>query len=162
MPARTEPMERASRPESIHRDPADRIASNAVRTPTYVVGHKNPDADAICSAIAYAAFKQARGEHGYIAARCGNSNARIDTILSRFQQPLPHYLSDVSPRVHDLMTPGVISVPESATCAEALELIDRHHIRVVPVVNTRRKPVGTVSMSHLGGIFIPRVSEPRL
>src|ERR1043166_5522756 len=89
---------------------------------TYIVGHKNPDADAICSAIAYAAFKEARGERGYVAARCGNSNARIDTILRRFQQPLPHYLSDVSPRVHLLMTPTVISVPETATCAEALEL----------------------------------------
>lgn len=130
--------------------------------PTYIVGHKNPDADAICSAIAYAAYKDARGERGYVAARCGNSNARIDTILGRFQQPLPHYLSDVSPRVHDLMTSGVISVPENATCAEALELIDRHHIRVLPVVNTRRKAVGTVSLAHLGGVFIPRVSEPRL
>ena len=130
--------------------------------PTYVVGHKNPDADAICSAIAYAAFKEARGERGYIAARCGNSNARIDTILARFRQPLPHYLSDVSPRVHDLMTSGVISVTETATCAEALELIDRHHIRVLPITNTRRKPVGTVSLAQLGGVFIPRVSEPRL
>ena len=92
-------------------------------TPTYVVGHRNPDADAICSAIAYAAYKEARGEPGYIAARCGNSNARIDTILARFRQPLPLYLSDVSPRVHDLMTPAVISVRENATCAEALELI---------------------------------------
>jgi manganese-dependent inorganic pyrophosphatase len=63
-----------------------------------VVGHKNPDADAICSAIAYAAFKEARGETGYVAARCGNSNARIDTILRRFQQPLPHYLKRCPPR----------------------------------------------------------------
>lgn len=131
-------------------------------TPTYVVGHKNPDADAICSAIAYAAFKEARGDKGYIAARCGNSNARIDTILKRFNQPLPHYLSDVSPRVHDLMTPGVVYVPETATCAEAIELIDRNQIRVLPVTNSRRKPVGYVTMSQLGGIFIPRVHEPRL
>jgi manganese-dependent inorganic pyrophosphatase len=134
----------------------------APQVPTYVVGHRNPDADAICSAIAYAAFKEARGERGYIAARCGNSNARIDTILNRFHQPLPHYLSDVSPRVHDLMTPAVISVRENATCAEALELIDHHHIRVLPVTTSRRRPVGTVSLAHLGGVFIPRVSEPRL
>ena len=130
--------------------------------PIYVVGHRNPDADAICSAIGYAAFKEARGEPGYVAARCGNSNARIDTILARFRQPLPHYLSDVAPRVHDLMTHPVVSVTESATCAEALELIDRHHIRVLPVTTPRRKPVGTVSLAHLGGVFIPRVSEPRL
>ncbi len=129
---------------------------------TYVVGHRNPDADAICSAIAYAAYKEARGDSGYVAARCGNSNARIDTILARFRQPLPHYLSDVSPRVHDLMTSSVFSIGENATCAEALDLIDRHHVRVLPVTNSRRKPVGTVSLAHLGGVFIPRVSEPRL
>ena len=139
-----------------------RAAAPSPQTPTYVVGHRNPDADAICSAIGYAAFKEAKGEKGYIAARCGNSNARIDTILARFRQPLPHYLSDVSPRVRDLMTPDVISVQEDATCAEALELIDRHAVHLLPVTTRRRKPVGTVSIAHLGGVFIPRVSEPRL
>ena len=139
-----------------------RAAAPSPQTPTYVVGHRNPDADAICSAIGYAAFKEAKGEKGYIAARCGNSNARIDTILTRFRQPLPHYLSDVSPRVRDLMTPDVISVHEDATCAEALELIDRHAVHLLPVTTRRRKPVGTVSIAHLGGVFIPRVSEPRL
>ena len=139
-----------------------RVPSSAAPAPTYVVGHRNPDADAICSAIGYAALKEARGEKGYVAARCGNSNARIDTILARFRQPLPHYLSDVSPRVRDLMTPDVISVQEDATCAEALELIDRHGVRLLPVTTRRRKPVGTVSIAHLGGVFIPRVSEPRL
>jgi len=131
-------------------------------TPTYVVGHKNPDADAICSAIAYAAYKTQRGEQGYVAARCGNSNARIDTILARFHQPLPLYLSDVSPRVRDLMTTDVVSVPESATCAEALELIDRHDIRLLPVLSPRRGIVGTVSLAALGSNFIPRAHEPRL
>ena len=129
---------------------------------TYIIGHKNPDADSICSAIAYAAFKQARGEVGFIAARCGNSNARIDTILQRFKQPLPVYISDVSPRVRDLMVTNAFSVPETATCAEALELIDKHDVRILPVVDVIRRVVGTISLPHLGGIFIPRVSEPRL
>ncbi len=136
-------------------------ASHSPVHPTYVVGHRNPDADAICSAIAYAAYKEARGERGYVAARCGNSNARIDTILARFRQPLPLYLSDVSPRVRDLMATEVISVSENATCAEALELLDRHHIRVLPVTSARKGVVGVVSMAALGGVFIPRVSEPR-
>ncbi len=148
-PARPETADRVPRPDA------------PPRTPTYVVGHKNPDADAICSAIAYAAYKEARGEHGYIAARCGNSNARIDTILKRFNQPLPLYLSDVSPRVHDVMTSNVIAVSEHATCAEALELIDRHEVRFLPVTADNKGVVGMVSMAHLGGVFIPRVSEPR-
>lgn len=129
--------------------------------PTYIIGHKNPDADAICSAIAYAAFKEQSGQSGFVAARCGNSNARIDTILRRFNQPLPVYLSDVSPRVRDLMVPNVISVPETGTCAEALELIDRHSITVLPVTSADRHITGTVSLAQLGGFFIPRISEPR-
>jgi manganese-dependent inorganic pyrophosphatase len=141
--------------------PAAATPAHTSIPPTYVVGHRNPDADAICSAIAYAAYKEARGEQGYIAARCGNSNARIDTILARFKQPLPLYLSDVSPRVRDLMATDVISIAENATCAEALELLDRHHIRVLPVTSARKGVVGVVSLAALGGVFIPRVSEPR-
>ncbi len=129
---------------------------------TYVIGHRNPDADSICSAIAYAAYKEARGEKGHVAARCGNSNARIDTILERFKQPLPIYLSDVWPRVRDMMESNVVTVPENATCAEALELIDRHNMGLLPVIDSNRRVVGTISLPHLGGIFIPRVSEPKL
>jgi manganese-dependent inorganic pyrophosphatase len=129
---------------------------------TYVIGHRNPDADAICSAIAYAAYKEARGEKGHVAARCGNSNARIDTILSRFRHPLPVYLSDVWPRVRDMMESNVVTVPENATCAEALELIDRHNVGLLPVVDAGNRVVGTISLPHLGGIFIPRVSKPKL
>ncbi len=128
---------------------------------TYVIGHRNPDSDAICSAIGYAAFKSARGEQGYVAARCGNSNARIDTILARFQQPLPLYLSDVSPRVRDFMESNVLSLTENSTCSEALEIFDQHDVRVLPVTSTRRNILGTVSLTALGSVFIPRLSEPK-
>ncbi len=129
--------------------------------PIYVIGHRNPDADSICSAIAYAAFKEARGELGYVAARCGNSNARIDAILERFHTPLPHYLSDVSPRVRDLMSVSPYAVSVGATCAEALRLIDRHHLTVLPVVTGENRATGTITLAQLGHYFIPRLDEPR-
>src|SRR5262245_58938685 len=74
-PIRTEPAKRgkATEPVVIAADVAAPALPPAA--PTYVVGHKNPDADAICSAIAYAAFKDAREERGFVPARCGNSNA---------------------------------------------------------------------------------------
>ncbi len=128
---------------------------------TYIIGHKNPDADAICSAIAYAAFKKQRGESGFIAARCGNSNARIDTILRRFNQPLPYYLTDVSPRVRDHMVSDIVSVDDNATCAEALEMIDRHGISVLPITTKNRKLQGTVSLAGMGSFFVPHINEPR-
>jgi len=129
--------------------------------PTYIIGHKNPDADAICSAIAYAALKEAKGELGYAPARCGNSNARIDTILTRFRQPLPIYLSDVTPRVRDVMVRDVVSICQSATCAEALELIDQHDVRILPVVTEDNRVTGSVSIFQLGSFFVPHMREPR-
>jgi manganese-dependent inorganic pyrophosphatase len=128
---------------------------------TFVIGHKNPDTDSICSAIAYAAFKAASGETGYVAARCGNSNARIDAVLARFNHPLPVYLSDVSPRVHDLMAPEPIAVTDGTTCAEALQLLDQHHITVLPVVSPKKQVIGSVTLAQLGHFFIPRLDEPR-
>lgn len=136
-------------------------AATAESASTYIIGHRNPDSDAICSAIAYAAFKEARGEKGYVPARCGNSNARIDTILNRFRQSLPIYLSDVTPRVRDLMVTDVNSIPEHATCAEALEVIERHDLRILPVLSADRRVVGTLSISQLSGHFVPRIRAPR-
>ncbi len=136
-------------------------ASNPTSPVTYIVGHRNPDADSVCSAIAYAAFKEARGEHGYIAARCGNSNDRIDTILRRFNAPLPLYLSDVTPRVRDIMVRDVVSAPLTATCAEALALIDEYDVRVLPITGEDQRVLGTLSIFQLGGHFVPRAREPR-
>ncbi|HVU19051.1 MAG TPA: putative manganese-dependent inorganic diphosphatase [Candidatus Didemnitutus sp.] len=129
--------------------------------PTYVIGHKNPDADSICSAIAYAAFKEMRGEQGYVAARCGNSNARIDAIMERFHMPLPFYLSDVAARVHDVMATEVHTIAESATCAEALESIDRHGHRMVPVLADSGRVAGVITTAQLAHAFLPQIAEPK-
>src|ERR1700744_2562925 len=49
-----------------------------------VIGHKNPDTDAICSAIGYAEFKRRTGMPEALAARCGDTNDRIDFVLKNF------------------------------------------------------------------------------
>lgn len=129
--------------------------------PTYIIGHKNPDADAVCSAIAYAAFKDAIGLPGYLPARCGNSNARIDAILGRFGVPLPMFLGDVTPRAQDIMRRDILSVKDTGTCSEALELLDTHGLRMLPVVNGEGRLAGQVSIFDLGDYFIPRASSPK-
>lgn len=132
-----------------------------MNTTTYIIGHKNPDADAICSAIAYAAYKEATGQKGYIAARCGNSNARIDAILKRFNVPLPLFVGDVTPRVADIMKRNVWKVGPEATCYEALGMIDQYDIRALPVVSDDGKLEGMISIFSLGKFFIPKPSEPK-
>lgn len=129
--------------------------------PTYIIGHRNPDVDAICSAIAYAAYKKATGHKGYQPARCGNSNARIDAILKRFKMPLPLFLGDVTPRVRDIMRTEVRKIKMGATCYQALDLIDRYDIRSLPVIDCNNKISGVISIFNLGEFFIPKPDEPR-
>jgi len=129
--------------------------------PIFILGHKNPDADAICSALAYEAYKHAIGETEYTAARCGNSNARIDAILERFKVPLPRFIGDVTPRVENIMHSKVRSVTRGSTCAEALELIDKYDVRALPVVDADGHLEGLISIFQLGEFFIPKPTEPR-
>ncbi len=130
-------------------------------SPTYIFGHRNPDADSICAALAYADFKRQIGEPDHVAARCGNSNARIDAILQRFGVELPVFIGDVTPRVEDIMVRDVVKTTIRATCSEALELIDRHDVRILPVVGEEERLEGFISVFQLGEFFIPKLREPR-
>ncbi len=128
---------------------------------TYIIGHRNPDADAICSALGYAAFKKAIGDDGCIAARCGNTNARVDAILKRFNVPLPRFIGDVTPRVGDIMIQDVKKIRFDATCAEAMEIIDEYDIRGLPVVDEDNRLQGLLTVFDLGNFFIPKRKQPR-
>lgn len=129
--------------------------------PIYIFGHKNPDADAICSALAYEAYKHALGQTEYTAARCGNSNARIDAILEKFNLPLPTFIGDVTPRIKSIMNGDPRSVSPSDTCAEALELIDQYDVRALPVIDAEGTLEGAISFFQLGEFFIPKPQTPR-
>ncbi len=127
----------------------------------YIFGHKNPDADAICAPIAYAALKKAMGFPNYIAARCGNTNARIDAILNIFKTPAPVLINDVSPCVEDVMASPVYKLHAEDSCAKALELIDKHNIRCLPIVDKEDHVEGLVSIFDLGEYFIPDIKNYR-
>lgn len=133
-----------------------------MENPIYVIGHKNPDPDSVCSAIAYCALKEALGEKNYIPARCGNVTERTKAILDTFQVPTPLFLGDVTPRVRDIMIPTnqIHKVSLQSTCAEALEIIDKYDVRAIPVTNSDSTIAGLISIFMLGEYFIPKPSDP--
>ena len=68
----------------------------------YVVGHKNPDTDSICSAIAYADIKNRSTDRRYVAKRAGQINEETEYVLDRFGVRPPGYISDVGTQVKDM------------------------------------------------------------
>ncbi len=65
--------------------------------PTYVIGHRNPDTDAICSAIGYAELLEATRIPDAVAARCGEFNARTAWVLEKAGVPAPRLLDGRPP-----------------------------------------------------------------
>jgi manganese-dependent inorganic pyrophosphatase len=124
-----------------------------------VIGHRNPDTDAICSAIGYAEFKRRTGMPEALAARCGDTNDRIDYVLNTFGVPAPRFVADVSPRVRDVMRPDVLSVEPETTAARALGLMDEHNRRVLPVLDSDRRCRGMVSLFKVSKFLFPAVNR---
>ena len=120
-----------------------------------VIGHRNPDTDAICSAIGYAEFKRRTGTPQAVAARCGDTNDRIDFVLETFGVPAPRFVADVSPKIRDVMASNVVSVPPDATVAEALGVMDEKNIRVLPVLHEDRTCAGLISVFKMSKFFLP-------
>ncbi len=118
--------------------------------------------DSICSALAYARLKQLMGVPDVIAARAGNTNARIDYVLARFGVDAPVFLSDVSPRVSDVMQHDGASVRADSAVYDAIQLIDEKHLRGLPVVDEQRRCVGLLSTFKLNRhLFPPREEAPK-
>ena len=67
-----------------------------------IVGHKNPDTDSVCSAIAYADIKNRTTNQRYSAKRAGQLNEETAYVLNRFGVDPPGYISDVGTQVKDM------------------------------------------------------------
>lgn len=120
-----------------------------------VIGHRNPDTDAICSAIGYAEFKRRTGMKNAIAARCGDIVERVAFVLEKFGVPAPRFVADVSPRVRDLMRTEVVHLPPTATLLEAFGVMDEGNIRVLPILKDDGACLGFVSVFKMNKVLCP-------
>ncbi len=121
----------------------------------YVIGHKNPDTDAICSAIAYANLKsKIDRKRTYIAARCGSLNRQTEFVLKKAGIEPPTLLNDIYPKVINIMTTPPIALNENAPVFEVMHTIKEKGIRLVPIVDEENNLEGIVSVFELTDFFI--------
>jgi len=120
----------------------------------FVVGHRNPDTDSICSAIAYAELRRLQGVKNIQPARAGNINQQTEFVLERLGLPVPELLADVHPRIKDVVTEEVITIHESTPMSKAIELYHQHHIRMLPVVDDEFHPKGMLLLKTASEVFL--------
>ena len=101
----------------------------------YVLGHKNPDTDSICSAIAYADIKNRTGQSStrYVPKRAGQLNEETEYVLSRFGVRPPGYLSNIGTQVKDMDIRISPEADKSMSLKNAWDLMQEKSIVSLPI-----------------------------
>ena len=119
----------------------------------YVIGHKNPDTDSICSAIAYANLKnQITGER-YIAKRAGEVNGETAYVLDKFQTEVPALLDNVHLQVKDMDIRQIEGVSGHMSIKDAWARMKDENIKTLPVTRGEKLEglitIGDIATSYM-------------
>lgn len=104
----------------------------------YVIGHKNPDTDSICSAIAYAYFKNQTDDGEYVAKRAGQVNQETQYVLNYFGMDIPDYVNDIGTRVKDIEIRETEGVSREISLKRAWNLMKELNVVTLPVTKHGR------------------------
>ncbi|QIF05897.1 putative manganese-dependent inorganic diphosphatase [Roseimicrobium sp. ORNL1] len=129
--------------------------STAESDPIYVIGHRNPDADAICSAIGYTAFLRASRGSDARAACCGEMNTRTSWVLDYAKVDAPKLLMDVRPTAATVCRKNVVTARREDTCLSVHRKMLAYGFRSLPVVDEEGCIVGMPSLQELAQLFLP-------
>ena len=114
-----------------------------------VIGHKNPDTDSICSAIAYADLKRRTEGPGFEAFRAGEINRETAYVLNRFSMEPPKLCHDVYAEVQDLEIRPVEGVPADTSVRRAWEIMRDMEARTQPVIAEDGTLLGLCTLGDL-------------
>ncbi|MEM1157189.1 MAG: putative manganese-dependent inorganic diphosphatase [Verrucomicrobiota bacterium] len=120
----------------------------------YVIGHKNPDTDAICSAIGYAYVLRYQGKDAE-AACCGDLNARTVFALQQAEVPQPRLMMDVRPTAGQICRREVITAGEKDSLLVTFNHMRGKGLRSLPVVDDHGKWIGMVSLLKVVDLLLP-------
>jgi len=126
----------------------------------YVFGHRNPDTDSICSAIAYAELKRQTGYPSATAYRLGDINSETRFVLDYFNVPVPELVSDVGPTLYDLEVYKPDPISTDAPIRNAwYQFKTMTGSRIMPVVDKDGVYSGILSLSDLPNFFMENIDE---
>lgn len=119
----------------------------------YVVGHKNPDTDSICSAIAYAALKAKITGNEYEARRAGQINEETAYVLKRFKADAPALLSNVKLQVKDIDIHKIEGVDPNISIKDTWAKMKEYQVKTIPVVQDEEL-VGVISTGDIAKSYM--------
>jgi manganese-dependent inorganic pyrophosphatase len=128
--------------------------------PVWVLGHRHPDTDAVCSALAYAHFFEWQTGRPALACYLDELAPETSWLLGHLGLAAPQAASDVYLRVADVMDTHVPVLRPGQTLREAGLLMQVHAVRALPVVDAAHRLVGLVQRDTLATQYLEQLQLP--
>lgn len=120
-----------------------------------VVGHKNPDTDSICSAIALAELKnRIDPNRHYMARRAGQINGETRYVLEKFNFEIPPYVVDVGTQVKDMAIRRSPKVGRDCTLKKAWAIMKENSLVTLPIRNEDNSLDGLISVGDIARTYM--------
>ena len=119
----------------------------------YVVGHKNPDTDSICSAIAYAELKRKITGDEYVAKRAGQINEETHYVLQKFGVTAPALLNNVKLQVKDMDIRNIEGADPNISIKDIWEQMHERDTKTMPILKDGEL-IGLVSTSDIAKSYM--------
>ena len=114
-----------------------------------VIGHRNPDTDSICSAIAYAELKNKTSDLVCEARRAGKMNQETEFVLKKFGVTPPRMCTDVNPKIRDVDYREIPGIPGSTSLRKAWEVMRDQKIDTLPVTDPDNELEGVITVKDI-------------
>ena len=114
-----------------------------------VIGHRNPDTDSICSAIAYAELKNKTSDLVCEARRAGKMNQETEFVLKKFGVTPPRMCTDVNPKIRDVDYRQAPGIPGSTSLRKAWEIMRDQKIDTLAVTDADNELQGVITVKDI-------------
>jgi manganese-dependent inorganic pyrophosphatase len=125
-----------------------------VKDVIYVTGHKNPDSDSICAAIAYAEFKNKTQDIPTIPVRLGEVNQETQFVLDYFGVKKPEFLETVKLKVEDLQIDKMDPISPEISLKNAWNIMKDNKLKSIPVADGNKHLVGILSTANITSSYM--------
>ena len=114
-----------------------------------VIGHRNPDTDSICSAIAYAELKNKTSDLVCEPRRAGKMNQETEFVLKKFGVKPPRMCTDVNPKIRDVDYREMPGIAGSTSLRRAWEIMRDQQIDTLPVTSPDNELEGIITVKDI-------------
>ena len=120
----------------------------------WIIGHKNPDTDSICAAIAYADLKNKISEIKHEPKRAGSINEETRYVLDFFQVEEPELVTDVRAQMKDISFRRTAGVSDHISLKRAWELMKTEDVVTLPVTGVHNRLQGLIVTSDIATSYM--------